>query len=145
MKHVGSTMEYSGERMAEIMKIYNDYISSCKQINIPYICRLIADMPARRFWVSEIWAGKVVSAIMKGKHPYYNMRPLRREMFQEIFRRVTELREKHPGWSVNRCCAVVVAQPAPKFYLTAETIRVMICKEKVRIFKERKKRLRHCF
>lgn len=66
-------------------------------------------------------------------------------MFQEIFRRVKTLRKLHPNWTIKKCCEIVVEQPAPKFYLTAESIGVMICKEKKRRFEERKKRLRHCF
>ena len=84
-------------------------------------------------------------AIIKGKHPYYKMRPLKREMFQEIHKRVVELKTKNPNWSINKCCEIVVAQPAPKFYLSAGSIRIMICKERKKRYEERKKRLRHCF
>lgn len=145
MKHQGAVMEYAEERMHDIMKAYNDYIMSCNYISISYICKQIADMPARRFWVSEIWANKIITAMLKGKHPYYKMRALKKEMFREIYNRVVQLREQHPDWSVNKCCEIVVAQPAPKHYLSADSIRVMICKEKKRRYEERKRRLRHCF
>lgn len=145
MKHRGSTMEYAEERMNDIMRLYNEHISSCEYISIPHICKQISNMPSRKFWVSEIWASKIIMAIIKGKHPYYKMRPLKREMFHEIHKRVVELKKKNPHWSINKCCEIVVAQPAPKFYLSAGSIRIMICKEKKKRYEERKKRLQHCF
>ncbi|WP_311561248.1 hypothetical protein [Prevotella bivia] len=144
MKRRGSLMEYSQERIESIMHIYDEYISSCEYIDTSYICKHIANMPAPRFWVSSIWASKMMYAMFKGSQ-LKNMLPSKREMFQEIFRRVKTLRKLHPNWTIKKCCEIVVEQPAPKFYLTAESIGVMICKEKKRRFEERKKRLRHCF
>lgn len=145
MKHKGSAMEYAQERMNEIMRAYNEYVCSCKHINIPYICKKIAEMPASRFWVSEIWASKIILAMMQNKHPYYNMRPLKKEMFLEIHKRVIEIKRQNPQFSIKKCCTIVVEQPAPKHYLSPTSIQVMICKEKKRLFQERKKRLQHCF
>jgi len=145
MKHKGAVMEYSEERMHDIMEAYNEYILSCDYICISRVCDHIATMPARRFWISEIWASKVVTAMMRGKSPYSKMRPLRKEMFQEIYNRVIQTRQQHPEWSISKCCETVVAQPAPKHYLSAGSIQIMICKEKKRRYEERKKRLQHCF
>lgn len=144
MKKRGSLMEYSEERIQSIMRVYDDYVSSCNYINITYICKQISTMPSPRFWVSSVWASKMMYAMFKGSQ-FKNMLPSKREMFQEIFRRVKALRKTHPDWTIKKCCKVVVEEPAPKYYLTEKSIMVMICKEKKRRFEERKKRLRHCF
>lgn len=141
MKHKGSVMEYTEERISHIMSAYDNYISSCRHISIPYICKHISEMPAKRFWVSDIWASKVITAMMRGKFPYYKMRPLKKEMFEEIYRRVVLLLKENPTWTISKCCSIVVAQPAPKHYLSEGTIRVMICKMRKRRNEERLKKL----
>lgn len=144
MKHLGSEAEYSQERLKDILKAYHEYITSCEHIDITYICNKISKMPARRFWVSDIWASKIIAKIHKGEHPYYKMRPLKREMFLEIYKRVLKIKQSHPEYCLYKCCSIVVQQSAPKHYLSSGTIKAMICKEKKRIYEERKKRLRHC-
>lgn len=141
MKHSGAIMEYADERLCDIMRTFDDYIASCNHINMAYICKHIASIPARRFWVSDIWASKIVTAMLKGKYPYYKMRMLKKEMFQEICRRVVKLREQHPEWTINKCCKIIVAQPAPKHYLSSGSIRIMICKERKRRIRERQRKL----
>lgn len=54
--------------------------------------------------------------------PFSRMRPNKREMFEEIFRRFLALREEQPGKSVFELVSIIVHQPAPKFYFTARTV-----------------------
>lgn len=61
-------------------------------------------------------------------HRYRDMRPLKREMFEEICSRVKELRRRFPNKSVLACCAEVVVQPAPKFYIKPSSVKCIICK-----------------
>lgn len=71
-----------------------------------------------------------------------NMRPLKREMFEEIFSRVIAMKQKNPDMTISACCSVVVAQPAPKFYLTPGSAKIMVCKARKRWMREKMKRLR---
>lgn len=134
-------MEYSEERMRDLMRVYDEYISSCRYIRMPEVYRAIVNMPSRRFWVSDIRATKVVYAMLRGE-THMNMRSLKREMFGEIFRRVVALREKNPQMSVGDCCSIVVAQPAPKFYLTPGSAKIMVCKARKKWMAEKRRRLR---
>lgn len=141
MKHKGSTMEYAEERINDLLRAYDEYISSCEYIRMPEVYSTIVNMASRRFWVSDIRATKVVYAMMRGAK-LSGMRPLKREMFEEIFRRVFELRKKEPDLSVKDCCGIVVSQPAPKFYLTPGSAKVMICKARRKWVQEKLRRLR---
>lgn len=141
MKHKGSTMEYAEERINDLLRAYDEYISSCEYIRMPEVYSTIVNMASRRFWVSDIRATKVVYAMMRGSK-LSGMRPLKREMFEEIFRRVFELRKKEPDLSVKDCCGIVVSQPAPKFYLTPGSAKVMICKARKKWVQEKLKRFR---
>jgi hypothetical protein len=131
MKHIGNKMEYAEERSRDLMRAYQEYIGKCKHIVVPNVCKAIVEMPSRRFWVSEIRATAVVSSIMKGDtKKLKTMRPLKREMYEEIYRRVMLLKKELPDVSLSELCLMVIEQPAPKFYLTAGSAMMYICKTK---------------
>lgn len=77
--------------------------------------------PRPRFRVSEERAAAVVSAIMRGKPVLDTMRPSKREMFEEIHRRVLALKASHPDWHLSELIYEVVNSPAPKFYMEASS------------------------
>lgn len=143
LKHFGSLMECAEERIADLMRAYDDYISSCAYIRMPECYEFLAKMPAPRFYVSDIRAALVVSAMIdKRTKSYKNMRPLKREMFQEICRRVVKMRKKSPGMTVLECCKQVVLQPAPKFYISANTAKCIVCKNREEWKRKKLQRLR---
>ena len=141
MKHHGAMMEYAHERMKDLMRAHDEYISSCKYIRMPDVYAAIVNMRSRRFWVSDTRAAKVIYAMLRGTTPK-GMRPLKREMFEEILRRVLALREERPGLAIRACCRIVVAQPAPKFYLAPGSAKVMVCKARKQWAQEKATRLR---
>ena len=141
MKHHGAVMEYAEERMQDLMRAYDEYISSCYYIRMPDVYAAIVNMEARRFWVSDIRATKVIYAMLRGV-TIKGMRPLKREMFEEILRRVLAMRKARPELTVRACCSIVVAGPAPKFYLTPGSAKIMVCKARKKWVQEKLKRLR---
>lgn len=140
MKHVGSNMEFSEERLENLMRVYDEYIIKCRYIKMPEVYEYIADAPADRFYVSDTRASVVISDMMQGKS-LDTMRPLKREMFEEILRRVIRLRQEQPTWTMRRLCAEVVAQPAPKFYITAGSAKIMVCKARKQWVENKLRRL----
>lgn len=135
-------MEYSRERLDDLMRAYDDYIASCNHISMPEVYNRIVDMPSRRFWVSDKRADTVTSAMMRGEACLESMLPLKREMYEEIYRRVSVLREEYPDLSNSELCAIVVAQPAPKFYLTSGTAKTMVCKARKEWIRRKLQKLR---
>ena len=142
MKYFGSTFEYEEERNKDLMRAYREEIAAVDFINMPDIFRSIVNKPSSRFWVSEERAAIVVSAMMRGE-TLAKMRPLKREMFQEIYNRVKALQEQHPDKSVYQLTFTVVQQQAPKFYLTAGSAKVIISKIKRKWYEERRRKYRH--
>lgn len=134
-------MEYAEERVRDLMRAYDEYISSCAYIRMPDVYRAIVNMESKRFWVSDTRATKVICAMLRGVR-IDGMRPLKREMFEEIFRRVMDLRERRPELSISECCAMVVEQPAPKFYLAPGSAKIMVCKGRKKWLREKLRRLR---
>ena len=135
-------MEFSEERLENLMRVYDDYIVRCDYIRMPEVYAYIANAPADRFYVSDARAAVVVSDMMQGK-PLTSMRPLKREMFEEIGRRVMELMKLHPSWTMRKLCTLVVEQPAPKFYITPGSAKIMVCKARKIWISKKLKRLAH--
>lgn len=117
MKSFGSILTFTRERNAALLKAYQHHISAVKTIRLKEIGHKIVNSPSPRFWVSEERAAAVVSAIMRGKPILNSMRPTKREMFQEIYRRVIALKKVHPDWTLCQLVSDVVNSPAPKFYM----------------------------
>lgn len=133
-------MEYSQERSDELMRAYDDYIESCEYIRMPEVYNTIVNKPCSRFWVSDIRASLVVSAMIRGEAQLHKMRSLKREMYEEIYRRVMVLREDHPEKSIPELCAVVVMQPAPKFYIEPGSAKIMVCKARKEWIKRKRRK-----
>lgn len=142
MKYFGSYFEYEQERNDDLMRAYHQQINARKYINLPDVFRAVVDMPSKRFWVSEERAAIVVARMMKGDK-LLTMRSTKREMFYEIFSRVMELKKEYPDMSVFELTFKTVRQPAPKFYLTVGSAKVIIYKIKKQWYKTRMQKLRH--
>ena len=140
MKSTGAIFEYEKERGEDLLQAYRREIALCKRITLDVWAK-IAESPAARFWVSGERAAIVVSRIMKGD-ALPEMRPLKREMFLEIYRRVLEIRGAAPSLSLCACCEKAVNLPAPKFYMTPLSVRQTIYKIKRKCLEETKKRRR---
>lgn len=143
MKNFGSKSEYAHERTHDLLKAYFRYIETCSHINMTDIFKCVVEMPATRFWVSSSRAAVVVASIIRGDDLHY-MRSNKREMFFEIYRRVKELQPIHPRLSLPRLIEIVLAQPAPKFYLAPGSARVLILRARKQWFAERLKRRQDC-
>lgn len=67
-------------------------------------------------------------------------------MYQEIFRRFKNYRKQYPHLSKMDIIKRVCYEPAPSFYLTPQTMHVILYRvrkeEKKRCYEERKRRLR---
>lgn len=121
MKPHGTVLSFTHERNAALLKAYRQQIAAVSFIRLEDIGEKIVNSPAPRFWVSEERATTVVSAMMQGKSVLDSMRDTKREMFQEIYRRVLVLKKVHPDWPLSRLVFDVVNSPAPKFYMKASS------------------------
>lgn len=117
MKSFGSVLAFTRERNAALLKAYREQVDAASFVRLNEIGEKIVNSPSPRFWVSEERAAAVVSAIMRGKPVLETMRPTKREMFEEIHRRVVALKEQHPDWHLCQLVFKVVYSPAPKFYM----------------------------
>lgn len=144
MKHKGSKFEYQDERDKDLMRAYHEQIASCDTIVLSDIFRNVVEMPSARFWVSEERAAIVIAKMFRGDK-LEKMRPNAREMYFEIYKRVVSEMETYPDKSIAEIIFQVIRQPAPKFYLTPDTARVIVTRIKREKYRNVFKRLRHMF
>lgn len=144
MKHKGSKFEYEEERDKDLMRAYREQLSLCDSIILSDIFRKVVLMPSSRFWVSEERASIVVASMMKGDK-LERMRPTTREMYKEIYKRVRKQKEEHADKSLSEIVFCVIRQPAPQFYLTPDSARVIVSRIKRKKCTDTIKRLRHMF
>lgn len=143
MKNVGAIFEYEEERNKDLMRAYKEQLALRENKDLQSVLNRVVEMPSKRFWVSEERAAIVISEMKRGKGLKIKGK-VKREMYHEIFRRVEELQRKHPEMSIYDLTFMVVTGPAPKFYLTPGSAKVIIHKVKKQWYEERKRRLRHC-
>ena len=137
MKHRGDVPDYSEERVEDLMKTYTHILETYEgKINPLQLFERLANSPAQRFWVSPERAAIILARMEKGDD-LSRMGNTRREMFQEIYRRAQELRVKYPNMSIRQLAVNVIMQPAPKFYLTPASARVIVCKVRKKWYRKK--------
>ena len=145
MKYKDSRCYFIEERDADLLRAYKEIINVRDNIRLSEIEEKLAQSPSRRFWVSEDRAYIVILDLLKGK-PLDNMIPTRKEMYQEIFRRFQIHKSNEPYLSNMDIIKRVCAEKAPSFYLTPQSIHVILSRvrkeEKQRCYERRKRRLR---
>lgn len=129
MKHHGNKSNHERQRNSDLMRAYRNEVQKAGNIYLPDLLTRVVNSPSVRFWVSSERAAIVIARIKRGdKLP--EMRPLRREMFFEIYRLAMELHKKQPELPVSHLAEIVVHMPAPKFYMTPGSAKVIIHKIK---------------
>ena len=147
MKHRGNTFYYEDLRNRDLMRAYHSLLKSDKNIRLSDVYNKVVNMQSERFWVSEERAAIVVSAMLAGR-PLIEVNvsaPARVEMFQEIYRRFCEIKKAQPERSIYDIVTEVVISPAPKFYLTPSSAKVIINKIEKGWYEQRKRKYRHLF
>lgn len=144
MKYHGCQSYYKLEREADLLRAYRSCIASCNKIVLPDIYQQVVKMPAKRFWVSEERTAIVISQMYRGDK-LLKMNKNKRDMFNEIFRRVKKLRREKPDLPLNKIVHEVVHQQAPEFYITPGSARIIIFYAKKRWVEEKERKLRHLF
>lgn len=140
----GRNFEYTEQRDRDLMNAYRIQLENCGKIHLTDVLYKTVNSPSARFWVSEDRATIVISQMFRGI-PITDMKPMKLEMFSEIFNRVKVLQSICPDRTLADIVCEVVNSPAPKFYLTPQSAKIIIFRIKQKWLKERKKKLQHLF
>ena len=145
MKSKGSSATYRQERDKDLIRVYREVIARHTHIHLPSVIEEVVSSPSKRFWVSEERAKIVIAEMTRGKS-LENMNQTRRNMYIEIYRRVLLMQQSRPDLPLSRLVELVIDEPAPCFYLTPQSAKVILHRIKKRCaYLEKKKRLKHLF
>jgi hypothetical protein len=125
MKKKGTISQLKHERDEDLMRVYLQELSGRTHILLPNVLQAVVSSPSKRFWVTSERASIVIYNMLKGDNLEY-MRPLKRKMFREIYRRVMKLKKNYPQLSISILTEQVVAEPAPEFYITWQSAKTIL-------------------
>lgn len=125
MKKKGAVSDFTKQRNEELKNAFKAQLYLLGTIPTEELFTRAAKMPASRFWVSERRAAEVISKMLKGDM-MFGMNRKKREMYVEILIRVREEMRREPGITVTEATFRAVNSPAPEFYLTPKSARVII-------------------
>ena len=140
MRHKGDEFEFKKERNDDLMRAYTYQVGKMKNISTDELYMRIVDMPSKRFWVSPRRAAVVISSLLKGGS-LKNMGRAKKQMYEEIYRRVISLRARSPHTGIYDLCRVIVEQRAPKFYLTPGSAEVIVSRIRKEWFRKQHQHL----
>lgn len=129
MKHIGNKFKYEFERDKELIKTFHKVLMSVDNTNLNKILEMTVNSPCSRFWVSEERAAIVLSKMFGGEDISY-MSESKKAMYNELFKRAKERKAKYPNRSIYDIAIDVTGQKAPRFYLTPQSAKTIICKIK---------------
>lgn len=125
MKKKGTISQLKHERDNDLMRAFQQELAGRPHILLPEVLKAVVASPSKRFWVTSERAAIVIYNMMKGDK-LENMRPLKRKMFREIYRRVMKLKRNYPQLSISILTEQAVSQPAPEFYITWQSAKVIL-------------------
>lgn len=130
MKTKGSTFLYEQERNEDLMRCFREKASSVSVLVISDVFNDIVNSPSSRFWVSESRAAVVIGNMMRNKDALSGMNPQKKEMYEEIFRQANKAISEGATGTIYEIVRTIVRSPAPKFYLTPDSAKVIYYKYK---------------
>ena len=125
MKKKGTLSQLQHERDDDLMRAFQQELAGRPHILLPEVLNAVVSSPSKRFWVTSERAAIVIYNMMKGDE-LEHMRPLKRKMFREIYRRVMKLKANYPQLSIPILTEQVVAEPAPEFYITWQSAKTIL-------------------
>lgn len=120
-------------RDRELLRLYRKILDDgCK--NNREAARRIVSMPSPCFWIEPRTAMLFLSRKIRGES-LEDIKGVRRRMYEELYRRYLEIRDRHP--SLLSACRELVTEEAPEFYIGVDTAVKIIKRERDRTSCER--------
>lgn len=128
MKKSGSISEFIEQRDRELAAAFREILLSA-DMQLSEMFAAAAKRPCSRFWVGESRAFRVIKEMLEGHTSTQtgsSMLVKKQEMYGEILRRVKERLSADSGCSLEQAVHEAVNSPAPEFYITEKSARVII-------------------
>ena len=108
------------EMKRDLMRVYQEESRNYSGFMQKEVYALTVQHPAPRFYIDPRSAHMYISPLLRGdRSGLEKMKPLRREMYEALFRVVMSLSQKEKFWGKPLYCILrqAVMEPAPRFYI----------------------------
>ena len=129
MKHAGAVADYISARNEDLYSAFRKNLEAARKVKISDIVEKTVKSPAKRFYTSDRRAQDVITRLLEGGS-IDDMRPERKRMFEEIYRRCMERMSSGRAVPLVELVREVIAQPAPEFYITTGSALIYLCRIK---------------
>lgn len=126
MRREGSISDFKPQRDSELAAVFRRLLVGGAGGSLRELFGMAARQPSSRFWVSEHRAAIVIRDMLHRNRDISGMKEQTRRMYEEIYRRVRARLSEEPGRPVYHVVFEVVNGPAPEFYLTPESAKILI-------------------
>ncbi|MDR1153534.1 MAG: hypothetical protein LBL04_02390 [Bacteroidales bacterium] len=121
----------SREKKADLLESWFNAVKS-SGMEFPFvkkdeIVRKVIKSPAKKFYVSEFEAQRIIGKIMRGRKP--ELSPVKNRMYMEIYDRTERIRRENPGIPLNGAIYKAINRQAPEFYISEKYAYNVICKQ----------------
>lgn len=140
VKTKGSISAHLRQRDEALLAAWRRVAAGMDEMDTDEVARRVADSPAPRLFVSEERAAVVVGRMLKGQ-PVRLAGAVKREMYELLLYRVRRLMQNGQATTIAAAIRTALAQPAPKFYLTPGSVKVILYRLRRRAWYERRQRL----
>ncbi len=111
-------------RNRELRRAVSAAVSGPELLTSAQVYQRAAKSPTSRFWVSEERAYNVLLAFRRNDPPA--LKGTRRRMYMDLWERVCDLLDDDADLSFADAVHAAVNSPAPEFYLTPQSVRVIL-------------------
>ena len=119
------------QRNKDLQDCFYRVLSEMNPIVLDEALTRTVNSQAKRFYISSDRAYGVL--IRWEKYGITKLiTPERQEMYEEIYRRILELRKSMPNTPFMHLTEMVLEQPAPKFYLETSSAKIILCKYRIK-------------
>ena len=129
------------ERDRAVFEAYNDAISHNDFKTQEDAFEYVRTHPAPRFFIEPEFCTTVICRMLrnepmgiKGEH--------QRRKFNELFRRYKEFLAENPTYPSIVICSIIVNEPAPEFFISTRSVRLIVSRQKEIVWQEMQRKFR---
>ena len=130
MKHKNSISQINPMRDKEIMILYRKALTMVEYpTTLEIVCRVVSELPASCFYISDTSAFRYVSQRLKGIQQHFDEASYRKEqLYEALYEECLAMREKekYKSLCMTRIVDIALSHPAPCLGLSPRSIRQKI-------------------
>lgn len=118
------------KRDEDLHRVYDELRSRGVYSSNDELLEMVVNSPTKRFWVTVERVLDIVRLKRKGTLNLNHFTQTRRAMYTEIINRFEEIERENQTMHDMDKAIEVIYQPAPSFYITPQSAKVILCRSR---------------